>query len=309
MIPSLLLFLAILAGISQGPLPGPFRDDPVPGIWRQDSAGRGQGRAKGVLRREAEYSLAINGLIFFDGLKGRRLTQAGFQQNLICRFGSGKDGRIQFTGRFVHGLGIQHFFDSLTLVSNDENTLTARLDMVPGKRVTGTLTSILSTPLLNRFDYYVNDSGRTIAMLSSAFLTPLTWTISGGFSLNLAWTSLTVGLSGARLTYLRDPRVFSSRNTQVYCGVPAGKGYLMEYGLSFQFLLNRDFLRRFHVDCDLLLFRNYDARMDLRFRNFISLKISKFLKASLQTRMVYDEKSSRNLQVENLLCIGFCCSL
>jgi hypothetical protein len=43
----------------------------------------------------------------------------------------------------------------------------------------------------------------------------------------------------------------------------------------------------------------------MTFKNLFGLKINKFLKTSLSTKILYEEKLNKHLQFENLLSIGF----
>lgn len=207
---------------------------------------------------------------------------------------------------FIHNLGFQNYFDSITKVYIDDNTFTTKIDLRIKKNYTLAFNSNLTSRWLEGFDYSINDSGKQTVILNSTFLTPLIWTFS--FGVGVIWKdfgSLNLGLSGGKLTYIQQTKIFEIRHITEYYGVPAGKNHRFEYGLSLQFLVNKDFLKRVHWDCDLLLFKNYNAPVDLNFKNLIGIRINKFLKTSIQTRVFYEGKVSKNLQLENLVSLGF----
>jgi hypothetical protein len=172
------------------------------------------------------------------------------------------------------------------------------------------LNTELSTPALTRFEYYVNDSGVRVPVLSSSFLTPFILAASAGICIRSSGLgSLHFGISGFKLTYLRDSSIIRKRKVKEYYGIPAGKNRNIEYGLSMHLLVDKYLLSRCHWDCDVHLFKNYNSPVALTIRNAIEVNINRFLKTSLQTRIFYEEKQCKNLQVENILTIGFYCHL
>ena len=114
-----------------------------------------------------------------------------------------------------------------------------------------------------------------------------------------------MGFSGGKLTFIRDISIFEIRKSNSFYGVEKGRNYLLEYGMTFQMLIDKDLSKNLHWNCDLLLFKNYHAPVDLTFRNNIGLKINKYLKTSMSTKILYEEKLSKHLQFENLISIGF----
>ena len=58
-------------------------------------------------------------------------------------------------------------------------------------------------------------------------------------------------------------------------------------------------------NCDLLFFKNYKKPVDMTLRNLFGIRINKFLKTTVQTRILYEKKIIDHLQVENMISIGF----
>ena len=114
-----------------------------------------------------------------------------------------------------------------------------------------------------------------------------------------------MGLTAAKLTWIRDKRIFKELDVPAYYGVPKGKNWKLEYGLSMHLLVDKDILNRVHWDCDMQLFKNYEKPPDLSLKNLVGVRINKFLKTNIQTRVVYEEDLSKNLQIENLISVGF----
>jgi hypothetical protein len=159
---------------------------------------------------------------------------------------------------------------------------------------------------MNGYDYSVDDSGRIVKILNSSFCTPLLWTFSGGFSIKWqGFGSLNLGVSTAKLTYIRDKSIFGKQKVTKYYGVPEGKDHVFEYGLSLQFLADKEFFKRIRWNCDLLVFKNYTSPVDVTLKNNFGIRINRFLKASIQTRIFYEETVSHSIQLENLVTFGF----
>jgi hypothetical protein len=254
---------------------------------------------------ELDYTLTANGFILVNWLHDNKVNQVNIFQNLKYQYLLQNDRTFRFSGTFNHNLGFQHYFDSITKVNIDDNILSARLDIMIDGRLAFTINSNITSRLMNGFDYVTTDSGRQIKVLNSAFLTPLIWTLSSG--IGYTWKNfgfINLGLSSCKLTSILNNQIFSIREITNYYGIEKGKTHLLEYGFTIQLLIDKDVFRMLHWNCDLLLFKNYHSPVDLAFKNLLGLRINKFLKATLQTRMFYEEKLCKHLQFENLLSLG-----
>jgi len=254
---------------------------------------------------ELDYSLSANGFILVNWLHDNKVNQVNVLQNFKYRCLLQNSRTFRFSGTFMHNLGFQHYFDSITKVIIDDNILTARLELKIDRTFVLTISSIITSRLLNGFDYLTNGSGIQIKVLNSSFLTPLIWTLSCG--IGHTWKdigSVNLGMSSFKLTSILNKQIFSISEITSYYGIERGKTHLLEYGFTFQLLIDKDIFRILHWDCDLRLFKNYNSPVDLAFMNLLGLRINKFLKASLQTRIFYEEKLCKHLQFENLLSLG-----
>jgi len=70
-------------------------------------------------------------------------------------------------------------------------------------------------------------------------------------------------------------------------------------------LIDKEIGRWGKWDCDILVFKNFNKPVDLVLKNLIGIKINKFIKTSIQTRLIYEEDVSKSLQMENLISLGF----
>jgi hypothetical protein len=257
-------------------------------------------------RQELDYALSAHSLSLINYLHSQNVNRFGLLQNLRLKILIDNDKNFRFANSIIHNLGFQHYFDSITQVNVDDNTLTTRLDLKITGPLTFTFNSILTSKLLQGYDYMINDSGRQIHVLNSSFLTPLTWTFSLGLGYTLAQTgSLNLGISGGKLTYILNQNIFMIRGLQTYYGIEKGENHLLEYGMSFHLLIDKDLLKFLHWNCDLLLFKNYHSAVDVTIKNLFGLKITKFLGSSISTKILFEEKTSKHLQFENLVSFGF----
>ncbi|MCX6246649.1 MAG: hypothetical protein NTW10_02845 [Bacteroidetes bacterium] len=257
-------------------------------------------------RQELEGSLTFSNYLFLNWHHDKNASQVILLQNLKYVFSISADSLVGFSGSILHNLGLLSYFDSLTKVNTDDNTLNSRFDIRIWKKLNFSINSTLASRIMNGYDYSVDDSGRVVKVLNSSFCTPLLCTFSGGFSVKWRdFGSVSLGLSAAKLTWIRDKSIFKRQNTDTYYGIPEGKDHRFEYGISLQFLADKEFFKRFRWNCDLLVFKNYTAPVDVTLKNNFGIRINRFLKASIQTRVIYEEKVSRSIQLENLVTFGF----
>lgn len=257
------------------------------------------------VEQSLDYSASFSNDLFLNWQHDKNANQFILLQNLKYKFSVSKDSSLHLSGSFTHNLGLQSYIDSLTRIQTDDNTLNTRLDLTVHRNLNLSVNSILTTRFMNGYDYY-SDSGTIVKTMNSSFCTPLIWTFSGG--LTLSWKdfgSLNLGLSTAKLTYIRDGTIFQKQKISRYYGVLEGKNHLLECGISLQFLADREFLKWIRWNCDLLIFKNYNAAIDVTLKNNIGIRINKFLKASIQTRILYEKTVSRCIQFENLVTLGF----
>jgi hypothetical protein len=217
-----------------------------------------------------------------------------------------KPDKLTFTNSLYHRLGFQFIFDSVTRIQADETLFRTKLEYKVFGSLSLAFDSDLSTRLLNGFDYSVDDSGHTVRALNSSFLTPFIWNVSFGLSYRIPKTgSIMAGLSGLRLTCIRDTSVFGEQKAMVYHGVPKGHDHLVEYGISCRFQADRTFWKIVRWNCDMMIFKGYNTAADLNLKNLFEIRPVGFLVISLLTRVYYEEDISRRVCTENILSAGF----
>jgi hypothetical protein len=258
------------------------------------------------LFQDLEYSLFFTNLLFLNRQHGTDANVVSALSHFKYQVRIAGNGNLQFTNTFSHDLGIQYFFDSITRFQPDENTLDTRAEYRIVRNLSLSLFSTATTRMFNSWQYSTSLSGKPVKVPDAAFLAPLLWTLSAGVGWNFPNAgNVTVGLSSARFTWIRNRRLYDRPDVPEFYGVAKGKNHRFEYGLSMHLLVDKDFLERIHWNCDLLLFKNYREPVDMVMKNLVGIKINKFLKTSIQTRLYYENRVSARIQAENIVSFGF----
>jgi hypothetical protein len=272
----------------------------------QSPAGPGDSMVRFSLSQELEYNLSCTSIIFYNWHQGNNTNLITLVHFLKYRSVFTRIKNVKIINNFFHTLGMQYYFDSISRFQPDENTLDTRIEVRVGKRLTFALFSNLTTRIFNSFCHTTDQNGNLIKVLNASFLTPLLWTFSTGFGWTLPDLGFfSLGLSAGKFTWIRDKRVFDQQNCNSFYGVSRGKNHLFEYGLSMHVLIDREFQKRIHWNCDLLVFKDAGKPFDVVLKNIVGIRISKFLKSTIQTRIYYEKEVSKNIQVENLVSLGF----
>lgn len=214
--------------------------------------------------------------------------------------------KLSISTTFSHEVGFQYLFDSLITKNADKNNLLHSFLIPLYKNISIQFSSSAETQLLPGFDIISNDTLAPQRIISSTFLTPLFCIFSLGFDYNNTNIGIfRFGISSAKLTYLHNPIIFKKSNQITFFGVPGGDNIRFEYGLSTNFVLDREIGKLIHWKCDIRAFKNFELPVDLNITNSISLKTSKYLKTSIRTKFLYNELISKTYRLENMITVGF----
>jgi len=280
--------------------------DTVKIIHLQDPCVPGANRLQWRWSKELDYALSCSDFLEVNRRNMKNAHQMTLLQNIKLQTILERPEGFRIRNSFFHTLGVQFFFDSISKFQFDENVLDTRFDLKIVNNFSATLSSLVTTRIFDDYFYSINDSGKQVRFLQSGFLTPLVWTFSLGFCWN--WKGvldMNFGLSSARLTYVRDKRVFSSTGQVSFFGVPKDKSALFEYGIFLRLLVDKSFREKVLWKCEIQLFKNFNTPFDFFIKNSIDIRITKYFKTSIQTRMFYEETQSQHLQLENLISFGF----
>jgi len=255
--------------------------------------------------QEVDYSLTFSNFLFLNWQHERNANHISLLQKLKYQTILDNNQNFRIINVFIHNLGFQILFDSITRFQMDDNTFDTRLEFRLFKYLTINFNSNLSSRFFNGYEYRTDSLGSQVKILNSSFLTPLFWT----FSLGVGWTwpmfgLIGLGINAAKLTFIRDKSVYTDQTNPFFYGVPRNQNYLFEYGLSLHVMVDKNFQNRVRWICDILVFKNYNNPLDLTLKNLIDIRINKFLRTSIQTRLFYEEKVCKNIQIENMISLG-----
>ncbi|MCX6284111.1 MAG: hypothetical protein NTW31_07755 [Bacteroidetes bacterium] len=258
------------------------------------------------LCNEFSYSISVSGYYCLNGPEDKTTGQMAFLHSLKYKFGISSK-RFHLTNDLVHMLGLVYYFDSISKFQTDENTLTTRISCEIVKRIQLSVSSVITTRIFNSWDVaHSPGGGPLIKTISSSFLTPLICNFSGGLGINLMPAGmLDIGISSAKLTYIRDRGIFDKTGLDSFYGIEKGRNYSLEYGISLHLIIDWLIFKKIQWNCDMLLFKGDKSSVDMTFKNLFAYRINRFLKTSLQTRVFYNEDVSRRIRMESLLSFGF----
>lgn len=260
--------------------------------------------------QKMDYSFFLSGGLYHNWGHDLNANQVILMQDLVYQCQGETKSRFRFTEKVTHHLGFQYLVDSLSRFHIDDNQFETRMEYRFGKKQSAFLSALVSTRLFNLYNFSVNDSSEMVRTLAASFLTPLTALFTGG--IQLKWPlfgSLSIGVTSAKLTWVRDQEIYETLETDIFHGVPKGKEGVFEYGLSLQLLIDHDLLKWLHWDCDLLIFKNTNLPPDISLKNNLGIKLAKLIRIRIQTRIYYEEQVKKEVQLENFISAGVVVSL
>jgi len=262
------------------------------------------------MNESLEYSIRVSSLFYSNWEGGENNNFAALLHELRFKNVTEIKNRWKISGEFIHALGFQYFFDSIHRFHIDENIIRCMIERKLPLHFFVNCSVECTSRLFNDYLYHLNDSNQIIRVRNTSFLTPLVCIIHSGLGWkHTGWGSINLGISGAKLTYIRDQQVFDAQGIDEFYGVPAGNKHRFEYGIVIQVLLSRPLLKIIQWDFDLKLFRNFNAPWDVTLQNLIDIRLNRFLKLTFKTKVIYEEDLSRRLQMQHLLSAGFYCRL
>ena len=131
-------------------------------------------------------------------------------------------------------------------------------------------------------------------------------TFSGGIGWNHPkYLSIYLGFAGGKFTYIHDHQIFDEMNVERFHGVERGHCTLIDYAIALQVGVDKKLFRNLAWNLEASLLKKVKYSPEVVIKNGFILRFGKYIKASLQTRVVYEEEISLTWQTENILTIGF----
>lgn len=209
------------------------------------------------------------------------------------------------TGSLSHELGVQWYIDSIWRFCPDMTSLELKLEIRIIKYLLLAVNSTVTSRIFNGYRYYTEADGTRERILQSAFLTPMTWTLSSGFSWNNSRLgSIQIGLAGGKLTLVRYKAIYAILNVEKFSGVPRDEPFLVEYGMTMLVNIDRQISDALKWTLEFNAFKNYLKPVDFTLKNLLDWRFGKYFSGSIQTKLFFEPAVSKNVQIENLFGFG-----
>lgn len=224
-------------------------------------------------------NIAVNGYSLLSGAYKKDRFEYGFVLNM--RYGITKI-EDEGTRKSDDRLAMRH---RAAYILNDENTMNAFADV----------------SISTQFDagYKYNSDGTKT--LISDFISPLYFTESIGYAYTPKdYISFEAGL-GLKQTYVKDDDLVS------FFGIDPGDNLSSEGGLVLGISFKKDIMENVNYTSRFETFTNFKKTLestDVAWANQLTGKINKYLNATFQFEMLYDDDITKDLQTKQVLAAG-----
>lgn len=208
--------------------------------------------------------------------------------------------------------GLRHFFDSITLKTQDQFTWNNAINAtLLSSKLSFTFAMNQQTKLWNTYLYLQDTQGNYKRTLYENYMSPGTIIYTGG----LTWqapghATVLLGLGSSKVTKIRDQQIFESRQQAMIDGIPKGTYKNSEFGIvlcstiPLQQLtphIHWEFYENiFAPSKQLFSFRHYTLELNNVF-HFIVLK---HLRISFRTKVNYNRDRQDKVSMQNQLSLG-----
>lgn len=209
--------------------------------------------------------------------------------------------------------GLRHFFDSLTLKTQDLFTLKNGIQYPIWKQqLKLSLQSNTQTTLFNTHKVRDNQNGNSERYLYDGYMSPGTITYSGGFSYQFKSDgTIHLGLGSSKITKIRKQHIFDTRQTETIAGLNKGQRRKSDFGLVITATIPvKQFGKRWYWEYYGNLFTPMNKIANpkaytLDVNNVIHLTLLKYVRLSWRSKLQYHPEESLKLGFINQLSLGF----
>ena len=256
------------------------------------------------------YGLTLSGAWLVNWEQDANASNLLILQDLMWESVITSGKHFSVSHKFIHQLGYQTYFDSISKFHTDNNSLDIIFSWNFGKAHGLFLSATFTSQLLNDFTEIPDTGGHLMRQLQGGFCTPLIMSLSGGLRLSWhSWANIYLGLASTKLTWIRDQRVYHTNDITSFYGVEQTKNPLLEAGLSIQIQVKKELFPWVGWDCDLLLLKMAEQPIDVNLRNLFSIRLNRLVQTQIQTRIVYEEQYCKKVQIENVISVGLLLNL
>lgn len=253
-----------------------------------------------------DYSVMASAMKFSHWEKEPGVDQILLLHKLDLNSELSVDGKFKLAHSLHQDLGLQYFFDSISRFQPDITKAEAHYDYTIAKFTTLAFRFSLTTRISNAYHYYLDTAGGISKQLQSSFLTPMIGTFSGGLAWkNPKYLSSFLGIAGGKFVYIHENQIYDELGVEKFHGVERGRHTLLDYAILLQFLVDKKLFRSLAWTFEANILKKVQVSPEVLIKNGFILRIGKYITASLQTRVIFEEEISLTWQTENILTIGF----
>lgn len=209
--------------------------------------------------------------------------------------------------RLLIRYGVLKYKDLVRQKSDDELSFQSKWNRHLSKR--------LDFQFLLKFQSQFNDtykiterSGIDTNILHSGFMSPGYININFGIEYSRDKRSrYSVGLSGLKITTVKNQDLYEILEKKILYKVPKGKHELIEYGFHINIEIKKDLAKNIDIEHKSRYFIHEDRfkNIDIESRTLISFKVSKHIKTMITHQLIYDDDVLDRVQVMQQLMLGY----
>lgn len=250
---------------------------------------------------EGFFSQQVNQVSFTNWAAG---GENNFASTTIFNLAANRIGvNSLWENRLEMGYGIIKTADSPVRKSQDKIDFLSKY----GREVASNLSITALTNFQSQFDKgyrYPNDS-----VVVSRFMAPAYLLVSLGVDFKpVVYLSIFVSPTTGKFTFVTDPDL----SAQGAFGVSAGEKVNPEFGAMASITFDKEVMENVKVNSKLDLFNNYTdsdsdnrKRVDVNWQTSVNMQINRFLSASIRLHLIYDYDVTPDVQLQQMLGVGF----
>ncbi len=224
-----------------------------------------------------------------------------------------KAGKVVMTNYYCSEFGIKTFFDSISLISDDQYTFRNTISYNIKKSKFAFNFSISSkSQYFNHYNYREDSAGKTIKYLFTSYLSPGYSNYTGGIKFEFDNNcSIELGLVNGRNTKIKNQELFESRQSAKLYGLSKGNTKKMEFGFNLIVSIpTHQIFKNFYIENFSQLNIEKDKLSELKkykvdINNAFHYKLLKHFRLTLRTKYLYDINVSDKPKIINNFTLGF----
>jgi len=209
--------------------------------------------------------------------------------------------------------GVKHFFDSITIKTQDQLTIKNSVGYPLYKRkYSFTISANTQTKLWKTHQLRTNDRGIQERFLYDGFMSPGTIYYAGGISYYASGNAVVMfGLGSSKVTKIRKQSIFEERNETEISGLKKGEYKRSEFGLTCTATVPLQKLSRIiHWEYFCNVYAPINSLKEIKkytvaVNNVFHVVLLKYVRISWRTKIDYNPLQNEKAIIENQISLGF----